>query len=214
MTNYIIYPEQGIINISNAIKEKKGISTTNKKYTINEMPDAIRSINDSSGSGTVDEKVHTMNFDIFNDAPDINDLTDNEYLQGYYENNIFISKQHLREIFEYYSAGYKVEIITPPPSYSYLDYMAAYTGVGESEVTFNEQPLKFIVNNIFDILYDGWVQSDYDRYSGAAAAISCFYPVYENYHDNVDTAPHALYSHWITYILRDVTTREEGYYYN
>ena len=213
MTKYVIYPENSIIAISDAIKEKRGIQN-NQTLTVEQMPVEIREI--ETGGGEADEKVHTMNFDIFNDAPDINDLADNEYLYSH-DPHAFISKQHLREIFEYYSAGYIVEIITPPPSSGYLDYQAAYTGEGEVEVSFNEQPLKFIVNNIFDNLYDGLAGSDYERYSGAAAAISCFYPCYENYNGNVDTAPHAIYSHWITYILRDVTIIAEGdnmYYYS
>lgn len=46
---YVIYPEQSITDISNAIKEKKGV---NKTYTVSEMPSAIRSIPQTVNSYT------------------------------------------------------------------------------------------------------------------------------------------------------------------
>lgn len=53
MTNYVIHPEQLIIDIADAIRNKKG---SNDGYSITEMVDAINSI-DIAGSVPVDNKL-------------------------------------------------------------------------------------------------------------------------------------------------------------
>ena len=207
MMNYVIYPEQGIINISDAIKEKKGISSSNKKYTINEMPDAIRSIN-NNGSDENDEKTHVMNFNMFNDSgsDDCHSYSNNDDIYYYNSEVIFISEEHFREIVEYYSAGYRVEIVTPYPEI----YDTWYKPTSRSYMS---DICKFTVTDIFENLYAGY--SDYGRCDGAAISIFCFHSMYENHwEDTTDEYPNQEYSPQISFILRyNIASYNRDYYY-
>lgn len=54
MNKYVIYPQESIQAISDAIKEKRGLEGR-RDFTVDEMPDAIRAIN--SGNGNNDENI-------------------------------------------------------------------------------------------------------------------------------------------------------------
>jgi len=86
---YMVNPKSSIDNIGEAIREKLNTSTT---YTIDQMPDAIRSIETGSSGGN--GQIHTIN----NVSIIYQDDCQNKTL----DQNLF------NEIVEYYAAGYQV----------------------------------------------------------------------------------------------------------
>ena len=105
---YMINPKSSIDSIGEAIREKLN---TNTQYTIEQMPEAIRSINDNSGGSS--GGTHTVNFSLETDYNENSGSID-EYGLSY---NPFISAQDSEtaiakfdEVIEYFAAGYQVKI--------------------------------------------------------------------------------------------------------
>lgn len=145
---YMVNPKPSIDNIGNAIREKLNTSTT---YTIDQMPDAIRSIGgsgESSSGGT-----HTVNFSLETDYNGDGGSID-EY--GFYYNP-FISAQDSEtaiakfdEVIEYFAAGYQVEI-------SLYDHYANQTHYGVVTQIFDHSDSPGIYTCI-----DSWNSKEYE----------------------------------------------------
>lgn len=86
---YMVNSKPSIDNIGNAIREKLNTSTT---YTIDQMPDAIRSIETGSSGGS--GQIHTIN--------NVSIIRLEDCYEPALDQNLF------NEIVEYYAAGYQV----------------------------------------------------------------------------------------------------------
>lgn len=179
MEKYVIYPEQSIKDISEAIKEKRGIAS-DRNFTVSQMPAAIRAIN--SGGGSSSGGAHRMTFDIFTDYSNLSG--DERDCDG---SHVFISEEHYNEILEYYAAGYQV-IITSSNNGAYA------LGVSSSQLP---ETSDYHVAKVFENLYDG-PGGGYSRYSGAAIIATVTIDPYENQSDG---------NHAQTLIIRNIIIR-------
>ena len=109
MTKYVIYPESSIKDISDAIKEKRGIGDR-KDFTVPEMPEAIMRISSGSSSqGAVSIDLGISCADYSSNNPNFIDY-------GLF----LISSELFNEISDYYNAGRLVELVDTNNTKYYL----------------------------------------------------------------------------------------------
>ena len=102
MNKYVIYPQESIQAVSDAIKEKRG-TTDRENYSIYEMPDAIRGISSGGGSSSGGGLIYTpidLGMEIDTEGPFSHAI--NSYAPVY-----SISTDKFNEISNYFNQGGK-----------------------------------------------------------------------------------------------------------